>query len=701
MNSCEEEGIKVAFRLRPLESSKNTKRVWRALSKYNSVTQTTKEGNPLPDRVVGRTFFTFDNTFGEDTTTIEVYDNVAKGIVKSVVNGLNGTIFAYGNTNSGKTYTMQGNALDDASGNNRDIGIIQHAANDIFDNINSNEDRTFLVRVSYIEIYNEEVRDLLGSGAGQFQVLAIRECPRLGVFVNSHERIVSNIEDLVDTLLAGDKNRVVAANGVNERSSRSHSIFKITIESRKMTRDQDDDDVNTMECKSKMSNEDDGAVLISTLNLVDLAGSESVKHTGATGERQKEGGKINQSLLSLSRVIFSLGQQHQPHINFRDSKLTRILQPSLSGNARMAVICCATPSEVFIEETRSSLQFASRAKLVKTRAQINEVLDDQAVIKRLKRELADARRTADEFRTQKKFSESKVKRLENALHSTNNEERNHYYKPLRCQNRDDGLIDSKSTIDIDMGKLVSKNERMKSKICKLSESKETLEREISKLENDNNRYKNNIKSMQRATDKSRKILIENEEKSSQICGLKSLVASHENKISQLQYEFQQASKNHMNSTYGFVSKSNEMKTKIMNLESFNDSQKNEIIFLESSNKATSTKLNKLSQKNNEMERHINELMLEKDKLQQQIFQLTKQNEIMNQLEHQVCRLKDDLENVKCENKKLNQIVASKNKFLLKSPVFLLRVIFKMILPVSLVYTFVKFPLFSDVRTIFN
>lgn len=132
--------------------------------------------------------------------------------------------------------------------------------------------------------------------------------------------------------------------------------------------------------------EAEGAVLVASLNLVDLAGSESVRHTGATGQRAKEGGKINQSLLSLSRVIHALSQPGT-HVSFRDSKLTRLLQPSLSGNAKMAVVCCVTPSEKYIEETRSTLQFASRAKLVKTHATVNEVVDDATKLKRLKREL--------------------------------------------------------------------------------------------------------------------------------------------------------------------------------------------------------------------------------------------------------------------------------------------------------------------------
>lgn len=118
-------------------------------------------------------------------------------------------------------------------------------------------------------------------------------------------------------------------------------------------------------------------------------GSESVRHTGATGNRAKEGGKINQSLLTLSRVIHALGQEGNVHKGFRDSKLTRILQPSLSGNARMAVVCCITPADKYLEETRSTLQFASRAKMVKTCAVVNEVLDDRAQLRRLKKELAE------------------------------------------------------------------------------------------------------------------------------------------------------------------------------------------------------------------------------------------------------------------------------------------------------------------------
>eukprot|EP00535_Pseudo-nitzschia_heimii_P013095 CAMPEP_0197196052 /NCGR_PEP_ID=MMETSP1423-20130617/32148_1 /TAXON_ID=476441 /ORGANISM="Pseudo-nitzschia heimii, Strain UNC1101" /LENGTH=3046 /DNA_ID=CAMNT_0042649821 /DNA_START=153 /DNA_END=9293 /DNA_ORIENTATION=- len=386
-----QEGITVAIRMRPLNNvEENNRRIWKVLPKYSSIAQTSREGKPLPERISGRTFFTFDKTFGENINNKQVYDGVAKGIVNSVVDGLNGTIFAYGQTSSGKTYTMQG-AGNLEQGIGGEGGVVHMSAIDIFTQIQRKQDRNFLVRVSFLEIYNEEVRDLLGDTN---QTLQIREDPRRGVFVHSHEEIVTNFDDLLKVLVYGDKSRTFASTGMNERSSRSHTILRITIESREKEcgddkEDEDNGDDIDIENRNPSS---DGAVRVSTLNLVDLAGSESVRHTGATGDRQKEGGLINQSLLTLSRVIVALGVPNQMHINFRDSKLTRILQPSLSGNARMAVICCATPSELYLEETRSTLQFASRAKLVKTNAKVNEVLDERSLIRRLQKELAEARR---------------------------------------------------------------------------------------------------------------------------------------------------------------------------------------------------------------------------------------------------------------------------------------------------------------------
>jgi len=270
--------------MRPLNSNEgNHSRVWKVLPKYSSVAQTTAQGKPLPDRVMGRNFFTYDKTFGEESSTTEVYEKVAQNIVQSVCTGLNGTIFAYGQTSSGKTYTMQGagtiaEGFDGSGGG----GIVHMAAHDVFQHITQQPDRVFLVRASFLEIYNEEVRDLLNDN----RPLQVREDPRRGVFVQSKEEIVTDFSSLLEVLFLGEKSRAFASTAMNERSSRSHTIFRITIESRQKEDSED--------AAAGLNAEDDGAVRVSTLNLVDLAGSESVRHTGATGDRQKEGGMINQ-----------------------------------------------------------------------------------------------------------------------------------------------------------------------------------------------------------------------------------------------------------------------------------------------------------------------------------------------------------------------------------------------------------------------
>ncbi|CAM9372644.1 unnamed protein product [Scytosiphon promiscuus] len=371
----QETSTTVAIRLRPLndrEREGKQKRIWRCVPTHNSVTQqTSPDGNPLPD---GKgTFFTYDRIFDEDSSTEAVYDGVAKEIVHSVSRGMNGTIFAYGQTSSGKTFTMQG------GGGEANPGIVQIATQDLFRFIQEKTDRMFLMRVSYLEIYQEEIRDLLKPENTNMQV---REDPRKGVYIDAHEETVGDFETVLKVLKMGEKQRHVGCTEMNSRSSRSHTIFRLVLESQEMFDD-----------KVHASQEDvDTSTLVATLNLVDLAGSESVRHTGATGIRQKEGGMINQSLLTLSRVIQTLTQPGNSHVNYRDSKLTRILQPSLSGNARMAIICCATAAEGFLEETRSTLQFASRAKEIKTRAIVNEVVDDKTQIRRMSHELAALKR---------------------------------------------------------------------------------------------------------------------------------------------------------------------------------------------------------------------------------------------------------------------------------------------------------------------
>jgi centromeric protein E len=277
--------------MRPLNTNEGGHdRAWKVLPQYSAVAQTTSSGQLVADRVTGRSFFNYDKTFNEETETAQVYDSVCKNIVTSVVNGLNGTIFAYGQTSSGKTYTMQGSGTIGegtvtAADGTRTLsggGIVHMAAADIFRHVESQPDRIFLVRASFLEIYNEEVRDLLTETN---QTLQIREDEDRVPFVQSKEEIVTDFESLLSVLITGESSRTFASTSMNERSSRSHTIFRITIESRSRPPEGEEENDD--------SSGGDGAVLVATLNLVDLAGSESARHTGATGDRQKEGALIN------------------------------------------------------------------------------------------------------------------------------------------------------------------------------------------------------------------------------------------------------------------------------------------------------------------------------------------------------------------------------------------------------------------------
>eukprot|EP00736_Rhodelphis_marinus_P006530 Rmarinus@m.17302 len=350
------QNINVSVRIRPLngrEVDMKQKELWRA------------EGNTVREAGSSNSRpFVFDHVFDTTTPTSEVYTQVASPILSSCMNGVNGTIFAYGQTSSGKTHTMLGTE--------RDPGCIRLAVQEMFDTIEKTIDREWLLRVSFLEIYNEVIRDLLSAHE---QKLKIHECVERGVFVDAEEAIVTCPDDVFQLMVTGEKRRHVGATNMNERSSRSHTIFKIVVESRE--RNEDEEDMGT-------------AVKAAALTLVDLAGSERVNQTGAEGTRLKEGININKSLLTLGTVISKLAEGSQGgHVPYRDSKLTRILQPSLGGNARTSMICAITPAAVYREETLSTLQFATRAKRIMNDAKVNELLDDQALLRRCRREIQE------------------------------------------------------------------------------------------------------------------------------------------------------------------------------------------------------------------------------------------------------------------------------------------------------------------------
>nr|NP_001260380.1 CENP-meta, isoform D [Drosophila melanogaster]AGB92915.1 CENP-meta, isoform D [Drosophila melanogaster] len=328
--------------------------------------------------------YVFDYVFDEGASNQEVFDRMAKHIVHACMQGFNGTIFAYGQTSSGKTYTMMGDE--------QNPGVMVLAAKEIFQQISSETERDFLLRVGYIEIYNEKIYDLLNK---KNQDLKIHESGNGIVNVNCEECIITSEVDLLRLLCLGNKERTVGETNMNERSSRSHAIFKIIIESR------------------KSDHSDDDAVIQSVLNLVDLAGSERADQTGARGARLKEGGHINKSLLFLSNVIKSLSENADNRFtNYRDSKLTRILQASLGGNAFTSIICTIKPS--IMEESQSTLSFATRAKKIRIKPQVNEMVSDATMMKRLEREIKVLKdKLAEEER--KNENQQKVEHLERQI----------------------------------------------------------------------------------------------------------------------------------------------------------------------------------------------------------------------------------------------------------------------------------------------
>uniref|UniRef100_A0AAY4EWN5 Kinesin-like protein n=1 Tax=Denticeps clupeoides TaxID=299321 RepID=A0AAY4EWN5_9TELE len=288
--------------------------------------------------------YVYDRVFPTNTTQEQVYNTCAKQIVKDVLGGYNGTIFAYGQTSSGKTHTMEGKLHDP-----HNMGIIPRIADDIFNHIFAmDENLEFHIKVSYFEIYMDKIRDLLDVTKTN---LAVHEDKNRVPFVKGcTERFVSSPEEVMDVIDEGKANRHVAVTNMNEHSSRSHSIFLINI---------------------KQENVETEQKLCGKLYLVDLAGSEKVSKTGAEGAVLDEAKNINKSLSSLGNVISALAEGTKTHVPYRDSKMTRILQDSLGGNCRTTMFICCSPSSFNEAETKSTLMFGQRAKTIKNSASVN------------------------------------------------------------------------------------------------------------------------------------------------------------------------------------------------------------------------------------------------------------------------------------------------------------------------------------------
>ncbi|KPP73024.1 hypothetical protein Z043_107927, partial [Scleropages formosus] len=330
--------------------------------------------------------FAYDRVFGAEESTSQLYEEIAKPLVVSTVKGYNGTIFAYGQTSSGKTFTMMGNSCAP--------GVIPMAMEDVFQTIKNCPEKEFLLRVSYMEIYNETVTDLL-CDSWKRKPLEIREGNYKNVYVaDLTEELVTSADQALAWIRKGEKNRHYGKTKMNQRSSRSHTIFRMILESRERSDLASGENV-------------DGAIIVSHLNLVDLAGAERASQTGAEGARLKEGCNINRSLFTLGQVIKKLSEESQGGFtNYRDSKLTRILQNSLGGNAKTVIVCTVTPAVV--DETISTLQFASAAKRMKNDPHVTEVSDDGALLRRYRNEIVDLKRRLEEAITRTAETEKEV-----------------------------------------------------------------------------------------------------------------------------------------------------------------------------------------------------------------------------------------------------------------------------------------------------
>ncbi|KAK6304480.1 hypothetical protein J4Q44_G00250660 [Coregonus suidteri] len=376
-NSGDNDSIKVFVRVRPLTQGTG---LTTDGDQGLCLTVTSPNTIRLHSKPEPRTF-TYDHVADMDITQDSVFSSVAKNIVESCINGYNGTIFAYGQTGSGKTFTMLGPSdFDNFTDDQR--GVIPRSFEYLFFLINREVERSenaksFLCKCSFIEIYNEQIYDLLDSASAS---LFLRENIKKGVFVEGAvEKFVTSAAEAYQVLSMGWRNRRVASTSMNRESSRSHAVFTMTLESKETAKEV----VN---------------IRTSQLNLVDLAGSERQRDTHTEGSRLKEASSINRSLMCLGQVIMALvdvSNGKSRHICYRDSKLTFLLRDSLGGNAKTYIIANVHPGSKCFGETLSTLQFAQRAKLIKNKAMINEdtqgnVRQLQAEVKKLKEQLAQA-----------------------------------------------------------------------------------------------------------------------------------------------------------------------------------------------------------------------------------------------------------------------------------------------------------------------
>eukprot|EP00771_Trimastix_marina_P000876 gnl/Trimastix_PCT/1909.p1 GENE.gnl/Trimastix_PCT/1909~~gnl/Trimastix_PCT/1909.p1 ORF type:complete len:1223 (+),score=352.48 gnl/Trimastix_PCT/1909:110-3778(+) len=339
-------GIRVICRFRPINNRERQEQE-KDPDKWDldCIQYPSEQTVEVRDAIRGKYTFNYDRVFQPGSTQQEVYDDAAFRTINDVLEGFNGTIFAYGQTGAGKSFTMFGvKNTDDMELK----GIIPRSSRHIFRTIETDEEETeYTVKCSFLEIYQEKINDLFNEENRDLQV---RESPQKGIYVQGlTEEFVASEEDIFALLEIGEKMRAVSGTDMNAESSRSHSLFMIHVHQKHR----------------------DGSTKMGKLNLVDLAGSEKLKKTNAQGQTKEEAKKINSSLTCLGNCIKALTTRSK-HVPFRDSKLTRILQESLGGNTKTTLMVACSPHPFNLEETLSTLRFAQRAKTIKTKVKVNQ-----------------------------------------------------------------------------------------------------------------------------------------------------------------------------------------------------------------------------------------------------------------------------------------------------------------------------------------
>ncbi|KAJ9180760.1 hypothetical protein P3X46_008969 [Hevea brasiliensis] len=418
-----EVNVQVLLRCRPLSDEEQRTNIPKVIScneHKKEVTVLQSVANKQVDRV-----FTFDKVFGPKAQQRSIYDQAIAPIVNEVLEGFNCTVFAYGQTGTGKTYTMEGGMRNKGGDLPAEAGVIPRAVRQIFDTLEA-QNADYSMKVTFLELYNEEITDLLApedtlrcTDDRQKKPISLMEDGKGCVVVRGlEEEAVYSANEIYTLLERGAAKRRTADTLLNKRSSRSHSVFSITVHVK------------------EASVGDEELIKCGKLNLVDLAGSENISRSGAREGRAREAGEINKSLLTLGRVINALVER-SAHIPYRDSKLTRLLRDSLGGKTKTCIIATISPSAHSLEETLSTLDYAYRAKNIKNKPEANQKMSKAVLLKdlyieieRMKEDVRAAREKNgvyvphDRFvqdEAEKKARIEKIEQLENDLNLTENQ----------------------------------------------------------------------------------------------------------------------------------------------------------------------------------------------------------------------------------------------------------------------------------------